>query len=274
MLLLLLCAGAANLTKLRDKSKELLAPHPYGVLRDAFLNQLLREANLRLDRESNVSRGLMLCMPDVAYIPEKFNVGGVSDRIYPAYYPKLLRRMRTAVDYDPSTETGAAAFQQFRDATMTLLERHPKGWKRKTFRIELRKFGHYVSFELMQQLIERMPEVAVWDSPGPYEEYDAVRPYKPPALKPKEAAALAKEAATAKREAKARGEKPKGLSLAAAARAKRQQQLDRFLRWYDDPYPKAPRRRARRASTRSAPRAAEGVEATSSESGAVEQSSK
>ena len=118
--------GASRLAKLSEKSKELLAPHPYGVSRASLLNQLIREADLRLVREPKAARTLLSRMPDVAFIPKKFKVDGDSDLIFPAYAPKLPRRLRDVADYDPDTQTGAAAFQQFRDVIATLLERHPK----------------------------------------------------------------------------------------------------------------------------------------------------
>ena len=124
-----------------------------------------------------------------------------------------------------------------------------KGWKRKTLRIELRKYGHYVSFDLLKSLVDRMPELAAWDSPGPYPEYDAVRPYRPPALKPKEARELAKEIATAKREAKQRGEMESGVSKRERVRIRRRQQLERFLRWYDDPYPERSPKKQQQSQT-------------------------
>jgi len=212
----------ARWLKLRERTKQLLAPHPMGLSHTTFLDRLRRDFGIRpgkgLDEEGHVMRALARRMPDVAYAASGADARKVSRKlVYPAFFGNLKRGRRVAADYDTSTVVGAAAFRQFSDAVTMMLDVNPKGLRRDTFCNMLRhNYSHDVDFKLAQSLVERIPDVATWKVSDEYREYDAVR------------------------RARAPPPPPRPSSLRSRRKAWTESVTARFLQWYDDP-PSEPR---------------------------------
>lgn len=157
--------GAANRERLRQATRELLAPLALrGMVRSMYLDMLLVRFDLHLPRELVANRPLLRSIPDAVLLRSSKD-GGPRDRVYPAYARHLSWATRTLEDYDESSPSGAAAMRQLRDATLSLLEYNCRGLRTDGLLRELRPYGHALEKETLQALFGegRFEGVARWD---------------------------------------------------------------------------------------------------------------
>ena len=209
---------APYLDAIARHSKEILAPNPSGLLVQEYINKLVQRNRMRLSYDAKQFRGVIDQIPHVAYAQRQRWGFAHKVLVYPAYRRNMVMRPRTLSDYDAESQVGQAALRQLRDITSTFLGLFPRGLLLSNYCKRLRPYGHNIDDALARELLARISDVAILDPAPIYSEFDVIR-------KPRTG------------NAPERTRRKPGELMNKKRGEKRSATLERFLKWYDDPFP-------------------------------------